>query len=49
MAACRLIDVAPEVVDVIEKLIGQREAGKRAGFMWHPEGVVETVAKDAGP
>lgn len=50
--ACRIIDAAPELIDLIDKLIGQREAGKRAGYVWHPQGVTETVtdagARDAG-
>lgn len=41
-------DVAPELIDIIDKLIGQREAGKRAGYVWHPAGITETIAKDAG-
>ena len=42
-AACRIINAAPEVIQIIERLIGQREAGRKAGFNWEAH-----VDADAG-
>lgn len=46
--ACHVLK-SPLVREILRRLIGQREAAKRAGYTWQPMGVTETVtAKDAG-
>jgi hypothetical protein len=47
-AACGIL-MNPFVRELLDNLIGQREAARRAGFVWKRKDVVETVTtKDAG-
>lgn len=46
MVTCRILK-SPITREILRNLVGQREAGRQAGFVWQPAGITITTA-DAG-